>query len=346
MNAAMPELPANRLRRPGVVIPIAMIGMLTYLAPAASAQATPAPITAIASKTPSKTGHEPRIPAGFREKRVRVGNVAINYVRGGHGPTLVLLHGYPQTWYTWREVLPELAKHYTVIAPDLRGAGKSDAPAGGYDKKTLAADLHGLLTRLGLNRHIRLVGHDIGTMVAYAYAAAHPGDVTKLVLSEAPIPDKTLYTFPSLTAKGPGFWNFGYFSLTNGLPERMVNGREEQWVERFVDSLEVKKNGVSDEQVREYARHLRDDAHLRASFEWFRAFPKDVADNSTYSAKKLTMPVLAIGARGSLGDSVPTQVRRYASHVTGIVIEDSGHWIFEEQPEQLTRTLLRFLKKN
>ncbi|MEV0350101.1 alpha/beta hydrolase [Nonomuraea sp. NPDC050680] len=329
-----------------VVIPIAVIGMLTSLAPAASAQATPAPITAITSKTPPKSGHEPRIPAGFREKRVQVGNIAINYVRGGHGPTLVLLHGYPQTWYTWREILPELAKHYTVIAPDLRGAGKSDAPANGYDKKTLAADLYGLLTTLGLKRDIRLVGHDIGTMVAYAYAAAHPGDVTKLVLSEAPIPDKTLYTFPSLTAKGPGAWNFGYFSLTNGLPERMVNGREEQWVERFIDSLEVKKNGVSDKQVREYARYLRDDAHLRASFEWFRAFPKDVADNRAYSAKKLPMPVLAIGARGSLGDFVPTQVRRYAGHVTGIVIEDSGHWIFEEQPEQLTRVLLRFLKKN
>ncbi|MEV0161946.1 alpha/beta fold hydrolase [Nonomuraea fuscirosea] len=346
MTTAMPGLPANRLRRPGVVIPIVVIGMLTALGPAASAQAVPTPIAAIAAKTPSKTSHEPRIPAGFRETKVRVGDVAINYVRGGQGPTLVLLHGYPQTWYTWREVLPELAKHYTVIAPDLRGAGKSDAPAGGYDKKTLAADLHGLLTRLGLNRHIRLVGHDIGTMVAYAYAAAHPRDVTKLVLSEAPIPDNSLYAFPSLTAKGPGFWNFGYFSLTNGLPERMVNGREEQWVERFVDSLEVKKNGVSDKQVREYARYLRDDAHLRASFAWFRALPKDVADNRANRAKKLTMPVLAIGARGSLGDSVPTQVRKYAGHVTGIVIEDSGHWIFEEQPEQLTRTLLRFLKKN
>ncbi|MER5643424.1 alpha/beta hydrolase [Streptosporangium sp. NPDC002524] len=330
------------------VIPIAVIGMLAALAlaPAASAVATPAPITAVASQTPSKTGDEPRVPAGFRERRAQVGDVAINYVRGGHGPTLVLLHGYPQTWYTWREVLPELAKHYTVIAPDLRGAGKSDAPAGGYDKKTLAADVHGLLTTLGLKRDIRLVGHDIGTMVAYAYAAAHPGDVTKLVLSEAPIPDKTLYTFPSLTPKGPGFWNFGYFSLTNGLPERMVDGREEQWVERFVDSLEVKKNGVSDKQVREYARYLRDDAHLRASFEWFRAFPQDVADNRAYGAKKLTMPVLAIGARGSLGDSVPAQVRRYARHVTGTVIEDSGHWIFEEHPEQLTSALLRFLEKN
>ncbi|MEV4400043.1 alpha/beta hydrolase [Nonomuraea sp. NPDC049607] len=346
MTTALPKPPANRLRRPGVVVPIAVIGLLASLAPAASAQAARAPVTAVVSGTPSETGREPRLPAGFQEKKVRVGDVAINYVRGGRGPTLVLLHGYPQTWYTWREVLPELAEHYTVIAPDLRGAGRSDAPAGGYDKKTLAADVHGLLTELGLNRKIRLVGHDIGTMVAYAYAAAHPRDVTRLVLSEAPIPDKSLFTFPSLTAKGPGFWNFGYFSLTNGLPERMVKGREEQWVESFADSLEVKKNGVGDEQVREYARYLRDDAHLRASFDWFRALPEDVADNRVYGAKKLTMPVLAIGARGSLGDFVPAQVRRYAKDVTGIVVENSGHWVFEEQPRQLTRTLLRFLAKS
>jgi pimeloyl-ACP methyl ester carboxylesterase len=117
-----------------------------------------------------------RIPAGFTEQRTKVGDVAINYVRGGHGPTLVLVHGFPQTWFEWRGILPELANQYTVIAPDLRGAGRSDAPAGGYDKKTLAGDVHGLLGGLGLNHDLRLVGHDIGTMVAYAYAAAHPDE--------------------------------------------------------------------------------------------------------------------------------------------------------------------------
>ncbi|MFC7647295.1 alpha/beta fold hydrolase [Streptosporangium lutulentum] len=161
--------------------------------------------------------------------------------------------------------------------------------------------MYGLLSKLGLQHDIRLVGHDIGTMVSYAYAAAHPGDVTKLVLSEAPIPDKSLYTFSSLTPKGPGFWNFGFFSVTNGLPERMVNGKEELWVERFTDMLEVQKDGVDNKQVREYARFLRDDAHLRASFEWFRAFPKDVADNAEYVKKKLRMPVLAIGAAAPRG---------------------------------------------
>lgn len=334
-------------RRTGVAVALAVILGAAVSGTAAYAQPSSIRPPMAASRVPEVgllDPQEPRIPDGFTEQKAQVGDVAINYVRGGAGPTLVLLHGYPQTWYTWRQLLPELAKHYTVIAPDLRGAGGSDAPAGGYDKKTMAGDIHGLLTQLGLDHDIRLVGHDIGTMVAYAYAAAHPGDVTKLVLSEAPIPDESLYKFPSLTPQGPGFWNFGYFSNTNGLPEQMVKGREELWVDRFTDSLEVQKDGVGETEVREYARYLRDAAHLRASFEWFRAFPQDVKDNAEYAKTKLAMPILAIGARGSLGDFVPTQVRQYGTNVTADVIEDSGHWIYEEQPKQVTERLLQFLR--
>ncbi|WP_432989068.1 alpha/beta fold hydrolase [Dactylosporangium sp. CA-233914] len=284
-----------------------------------------------------------RVPAGFTERQTRVGQIRINYVRGGHGPTLVLLHGFPETWYTWHEVMPELARHYTVIAPDLRGSGRSDAPPGGYDKATLAADVHGLLVQLGLNHGIRLVGHDIGTMVAYAYAAAHPDEVTRLVLSEAPIPDLSIYTFPSLSADGPKAWHFGFFNLTNGLPEELIRGHEEAWVRLFVDSLEVRKGSVGKADVEEYARYLRDPAHLRAVLTYFRTFPQDIADNERYSATKLAMPVLAIGAAGSLKDFVPTQVAGYATNVTGVVVPDSGHWMYEERPAELTALLLRFL---
>jgi pimeloyl-ACP methyl ester carboxylesterase len=284
-----------------------------------------------------------RVPHPFMEQTARVGDVVINYVRGGQGEALVLLHGYPQTWYMWRKVLPELAKHYTVIAPDLRGAGGSDGTAGGYDKKTLAADVYGLLTQLGFHRNLSLVGHDIGTMVAYAYAAAHRDQVRKLVLTEAPIPDQSLYQAPTLTPTGPGLWNFGFFSLPNGLPEQIVKGREVLWVERFIDSMEAQKNSVGDDAVQEYARYLRDDAHLRASFEYFRAFPQDIADNAEYSKTKLAMPVLALGAQASLGPAVRSQVAQYATAVSGGVIEDSGHWIFEEKPAELTEKLLQFL---
>ena len=148
----------------------------------------------------------PSPPSGFTEQKASAGGIGINYVRGGHGPTLLLVAGYPQTWYAWDGILPELAKHYTVIAPDLPGSGGSDAPAGtsAYTKKAMAGDLYQLLAKLGLDKNVRVVGHDIGTMVAYSYAAAHPSDVTKLVLSEAPIPDQSIYSYPALTANGPG----------------------------------------------------------------------------------------------------------------------------------------------
>ncbi|MCZ7440311.1 alpha/beta hydrolase [Micromonospora sp. WMMC241] len=285
-----------------------------------------------------------RVPAGFTEQRAQVGEVAWNYVRGGRGPALVLLHGYPQCWRMWRHLLPELARSYEVIAPDLRGFGDSDAPPGGYDKKTVAADLHRLLTDLGLAEEIRLVGHDLGTMVAYAYAAARPDSVARLVLSEAPIPDESIYAIPALTEAGPAVWNFGFFNVPNGLPEQLVAGREELWVDRFTDSIMVNKGSLTPDDIEEYAGHLRDEAHLRASFSYFRAFGQDVADNAAYRGTKLPMPVLAVGAQASLGGQVAEQVRRYADSVTGAVVEDCGHWLFEEQPAKLAALLLPFLR--
>jgi pimeloyl-ACP methyl ester carboxylesterase len=282
------------------------------------------------------------IPVGFEDRTTEVRDVAIHYVRGGQGPTLLLLHGYPQTWYMWRKVLPELSQHYTVIAPDLRGAGGSDAPDSGYDKKTLAADMHGLLTQLGLSAQVNVVGHDIGTMVAFAYAAAHRDEVTKLVLTEAPIPDQSLYAAPALTAKGPAFWNFGYFNLP--FPEDFVRGRERLWVDRFTRSQSGPVSGISEDDVREYAGHLEDPAHLRASFEYFRAIHQDIVDNAKYGATKLAMPVLALGARGSLEEMVPNWAAKYAISLTAGVVENSGHWLFEEQPAELTARILQFLQ--
>jgi pimeloyl-ACP methyl ester carboxylesterase len=285
-----------------------------------------------------------QVPAGFTQHKTLVGSVGIHYVIGGHGPTLVLIHGYPQTWYEWHGIMPALAEHYTVIAPDLRGAGDSDAPATGYDKKTMATDLYGLLTQLGRTQDIRIVGHDVGTMVAYSYAAAHPADVTKLVLSEAPIPDPSIYDFPSLTAKGPALWNFGFFSVANGLPEQIMQGREQLWTGKFIDSLEVRKGSVSEQDVAVFAGHLRQPGHVLASLAWFRTLPTDVKNDAGYRKTKLTMPVLAIGASGSMGTFVGDQVKKYATNVTPVVVPDSGHWIYEEHPAEMTGMLLNFLQ--
>ncbi|MER5699776.1 alpha/beta fold hydrolase [Streptomyces mirabilis] len=308
-----------------------------------------AAVTAVAGPTSSSsavTTTAEQLPAGFSEHKVKVAGTGIDYVIGGHGPTLVLIHGYPQTWYEWHDIMPALAKHYTVIAPDLPGAGKSDAPASGYDKKTMAADLHALLASLGKDHNVNVVGHDIGTMVAYAYAAQYPKSVKKLVLSEAPIPDPSIYKFPALTAKGPGVWNFGFFSLQTGLPESLIQGRELTWTKGFMRGIAVHKDALTDDDLNVFASYLRDYSHLEASFAWFRTFPQDIADNARFQKKPLTMPVLALGADGSLGSSIGKQVRHYAKHVTPVVVPDSGHWIYEEHPTETTSLLLHFLEGN
>jgi len=325
--------------RPGAMLALAVASAFGLAATAITTGTAQATAASSAAVSPVE-----QLPAGFSEHKAEVGAIGIDYVIGGHGPTLVLLHGYPQTWYEWREVMPALAEHYTVIAPDLPGAGRSDAPAGGYDKKDLAADIHGLLAQIGRDRDIRLVGHDIGTMVAYSYAAAYPRDVRKLVLSEAPIPDPSIYSFPSLTADGPGAWHFGFFALTNNLPEDLITGRESLWVDKFIDDLEVVKGSVTPNDIAVFSSYLKDPAHLEASFQWFRTLPQDMANDAEYQKTKLTMPVLAIGASGSLGSFVPDQVRQYATNVTGVVVPDSGHWMYEEHPAEMTQILLTFLK--
>jgi pimeloyl-ACP methyl ester carboxylesterase len=333
----------SRILRPAVLLAAgaaAAAGIAVPAATAASAHPGPARVSARPG-----CSLNPAPPRGFTEHKVRVNGIGINYVRGGHGPALLLLHGYPQTWYSWDDILPALARHYTVVAPDLPGAGRSDAPAAAadYTKKAMAADMYALMVRLGLSQHLRIVGHDIGTMVAYSYAAAHPQDVVKLVLSEAPIPDPSIYTFPALTAHGPGLWWFGLFAERRGLPEKLMAGRESLWIHDFMPSIEVVKGAITQCDMDVYAHFLAQPGHLRASIEWFATLPLDVRNDAVYRKTKLTMPVLAIGASASLGRFEATQVRGYATHVTGVVIPHSGHWIYEEHPAELTRILLRFL---
>jgi pimeloyl-ACP methyl ester carboxylesterase len=286
------------------------------------------------------------VPIGFTSQFATVGGLRLHYVRGGSGPVVVLLHGYPQHWYEWREIAPRLAERFTVVAVDLRGAGESQAPAEGYDKATLAADVHGLLDQLGLADDVRVVGHDIGTMVAYAYAAQHRQTVSRLVLTEAPIPmAEFIYSAPALTAHGPAFWNWGFFSMTNGLPESVISGRESIWVRDFTASISATAGVISPQDVEVYAQALRDPARLRASFEYFRAFPTDIADvQHCLEEGPLPMPVLALGAEHSMGETVADLARTVATDVTGDVIADSGHWIPEEKPRELLDRLIAFLQ--
>ncbi len=283
------------------------------------------------------------LPEGFSSEVAELDAGELHYVIGGEGEPLVLLHGWGSTWYMWRKVMPALAERYTVIAPDLPGLGDSEVPEGGFDKATTAERIRALVQDLGYgDGEINLVGHDIGLMVAYAYAAAYPEEVRRLALVEAPIPDASIYTFPAITETGFGAWNFGFFSFPE-MPETIIAGQEQYFLEQFVRALTVNQEGFTDADFAEYARTYAQPGKLKASFDYFRAFPEDVAQNEVYAQTPLTMLVLALGAEGSLGGFVPQQVKAYAENVQGGMIEGSGHWVPEEVPEVFTERLLEFL---
>ena len=277
------------------------------------------------------------LPAGFRSATALVNGVNIHYVRGGHGEPLVLLHGWPQTWYEWQRLLPPLAEHYTVIAPDLRGFGDSDKPATGYNTRTLADDLHALLAHLGLVR-IRLVGHDIGLMVAYAYAAAYPADVHKLVLLDAPIPGIE----PTWGQVKANRWHFG-FNATPHLAAQLLAGRERYYLEYMYTTSAFRKTAFTAAEVDEFVRAYAAPGAMEASLGVYKAFDTSGAQNQASARTKLPMPVLALGGDHSFGPRIVALVQLVAEHVQGGSIPDCGHWVAEENPEYLLAQLLDFL---
>ncbi|MDQ1262508.1 MAG: hypothetical protein QG575_1689, partial [Euryarchaeota archaeon] len=227
----------------------------------------------------------------FSHHTAKVNDVRLHYVIGGRGDPVLLLHGFAETWYMWRHIMPELAKYYTVIVPDMRGAGDSDKPIIGYDKRTMATDVHQLVQQLGYQR-IFLVGHDIGLMVAYAYAAAYPADVRRLVLLDAPIPGTKV--FEEFVSSGSA-WHFAFHSVRN-LPESLVAGRERTYLtEGFYRALSYNPAAFTEADVDEYVRCYSSPGGMRAGFEYFRAFPDDSKQNKEYLKSKLSMPVLALG---------------------------------------------------
>lgn len=274
----------------------------------------------------------------FTHHTATVNNVRLHYVTGGRGEPVVLLHGFGSTWYMWRHVMPDLAKNFSVIVPDLRGAGDSDKPATGYDKRTLAEDIHQLVTLLGHQR-IFLVGHDIGLMVAYAYAAAHPGEVRRLVLLDAPIPGTR--TFEAIE-HSPMVWHFAFHNVRD-LPEALVAGRERTYLtEGFYRALSYNPAAFTEADVDEYVRCYSAPGRMRGGFEYFRAFAEDARQNKEYFKTKLPMPVLALGGAQSLGPTMVNMANEVATNVRGGVIERCGHWVADERPEYVTEQLLLF----
>jgi pimeloyl-ACP methyl ester carboxylesterase len=278
--------------------------------------------------------------AGVAHAYADLGDVLIHYAIAGSGPPLVLLHGWPQTWYEWRHVVPELAPHYTLVMPDLRGLGDSSRPVDGYDKKTVAHDIWRLVhDHLGHQR-FHLVGHDWGGPTAYALAAAHPEAVRRLVILDVVIP-----------GDGGDFSQSGRrwhhaFHMTPDLPEALVHGRERLYIGWFYRTFGHRPDAIGEADLDEYARTYAQPGAMRAGFAFYRALPQDAADNAAIVKRfKLPMPVLGIGGANGRGRGaeVGESLRRVATDVRAEIFTECGHWIPEEQPARLAAALRAFL---
>jgi pimeloyl-ACP methyl ester carboxylesterase len=269
-----------------------------------------------------------------------LGDVRLHYVTLGQGFPIVLLHGWPQSWYEWRHIMPGLAAaKYQVIAPDLRGLGDSSRPPTGYDKKTVGNDVWRLLRQLNIDE-FHLVGHDWGGPTAYAIAAAHPTAVRKLAILDVTIPGDGS---PNIS-QGGRRWHHA-FHQTLDLPEALISGREELYFGWFYRNYGHLPDVIPDADIAEYLRVYRQPGALRAGLGYYRAIPQDIADNQALSANfKLPMPVLALGGDSSWGrrTEVVESLRRMATDVRGGVLENCGHWMPEEQPAALLEQLLAF----
>ena len=277
-------------------------------------------------------------PADFKVKKISTNGATI-YVRvGGNGPAVVMLHGFGDTGDMWAPLAKALYKNHTVIVPDLRGMGLSSQPKGGYDKKSQATDIAMVMDKLNVQK-ADLVTHDIGNMVGYAFAAQYPARVTKWVIIDAPLPgigpwDEIL--------KSPLLWHFNFRGPD---VDRLVKDRERIYLDRFYNELSANPKSIDEATRNHYARLYARPGNMHYAFEQFAAFNQDAKDNKVFAAKKLTMPILALGAEKSFGDQQAAIMRDVGTNVEGGIIVGSGHWIMEEQPTQTVSKIRAFLDK-
>jgi pimeloyl-ACP methyl ester carboxylesterase len=277
-------------------------------------------------------------PSDFSTKEIVTNGTTIHVRVGGKGPAVVLLHGYGETGDMWVPMAIDLARDHTVIVPDLRGLGLSSKPAGGFDKKTQGLDVEGVLNKLNIDS-VDVVAHDIGNMVAYAFAAQYPDRVRRLVVIDAPLPGVGPW---EEVLKNPLLWHFRF-----GGPdmERLVAGRERIYLDRFWNEFSATPQRFSEPAREHYAKLYAMPGAMHSGFSQFAAFDQDAIDNKAFLAKgKLKMPVLAVGGEKSFGPMMATVMRFAAADVHEAVVPGSGHWIMEENPEATVRIVRAFLQ--
>jgi pimeloyl-ACP methyl ester carboxylesterase len=270
-------------------------------------------------------------------RTAEIDGVKLRYMTAGRGPVVILLHGYAETSLMWKPIIPLLAERFTVIAPDLPGIGDSSIPENGLDMKTAAIRIHGLAQSLGI-RKAEVVGHDIGLMVAYAYAAQFPSEVEKLVVMDAFLPG-----VPGWEAiyNNPGLWHFRFNGPT---PEALVQGRERIYFDYYWNDFAADKTqSIPEADRKAYTIAYSRPGRMHAGWTYFVSFPQAATDFAQLSQRKLTMPVLSIGGEKSLGDALAQQMKLVATDVTVVVLKDTGHWLMEERPKETMDALIKFL---
>jgi pimeloyl-ACP methyl ester carboxylesterase len=272
----------------------------------------------------------------IKSRFAKVNGTRLHYLAAGEGDPVILLHGYAQNSHMWRPLIAELAKTHSVVAPDLRGFGQSAKPESGYDKKSMAQDIHALAVSLGIKR-AGVCGHDIGLMVAYAYAAQYPDEVTRIALMDAFLPgigDTTnLFLLRDL-------WHFHFYGET---PLKLVKGRERIYFEHFWNDFAANpKKSVSEADRRFYAKAFGKPGAMKAGFEVFKAFDQDAKDFAAFAKTKLKMPMLILTGERASGDFLIQQGRMVADNVEGVTIHGSGHWLMDEARDQVVPKLVEF----
>jgi len=284
---------------------------------------------------PKAATKAPRIESHF----AKLGDLRLHYLASGAGEPVILLHGYAQNSHMWLPLIPELAKTNRVIAPDLRGFGKSSKPPQGYDKKAMAQDIHALAVSLGF-KHTRICGHDIGLMVAYAYAAQFAAEVGRIALMDAFLPGVGNWQNVWLLHDK---WHFNFYGET---PLKLVKGRERIYFEHFWNDFAANpKKSVSERDRRFYTKSYAQPGAMRAGFEVFHAFEQDGKDFAEFAKTKLTMPMLVLTGEKASGTFLIEQGRLVDDNVEGVIIKGSGHWLMDEAPDQVIPKLVGFLSR-
>jgi pimeloyl-ACP methyl ester carboxylesterase len=281
----------------------------------------------------------PAVAQAAQSRFAEANGVRLHYLIAGHGDPIVLLHGFAETSHMWLPLIAKLSDKHTLIAPDLRGFGDSAAPADGYTKTALARDVHALLQSLNLSR-VRIVGHDIGLMVAYAYAAQYSAEVDRIVLMDAFLPGvgdwKSVWLLSDL-------WHFHFYGKT---PLALVTGRERIYLEHFWNDFAADpKRSISERDREFYAKAYAQPGHMAAGFEVFRAFEQDAADFEGFAKTPLPMPMLVLTGEKASGQTLITQAKLTAANVEGVVVPGAGHWLMEEAPDPVIPKLVDFLNR-